>query len=76
MRRWWERLRARQISPAVLAGYVVMVLLFGAAFARYYIPDKGFSYLVAFGGRQPYQPISALKDLDYHVQADSFGYDA
>ncbi|MFM1851993.1 MAG: hypothetical protein RIS54_1677 [Verrucomicrobiota bacterium] len=76
MRRWWEYLRARQISPAVLAGYVVMVLLFGAAFSRYHIPDKGFSYLVAFGGRQPYQPISALKDLDYHVQADSFGYDA
>lgn len=76
MMRWWQKLSARGISPVVLAGYVAVVVLFGAAFSRYYIPEKGFSYLISFGGRQPHPPISELKDLDYYVQADSDGYDA
>lgn len=72
----WEKLRARQLNPWVMAAYLAVVLLFGAAYARYYIPEKGFSYLVSFGGQQTRPTISALKDLDYYVQADSFGYDA
>lgn len=59
-----------------MLGYLVIVLVFLGAFSRYYIPEKGFSYLVSFGGRQPYPPLDALKNLDYYVQADSDGYDA
>ncbi|MCF7760722.1 MAG: hypothetical protein K9M98_09475 [Cephaloticoccus sp.] len=76
MRAWWEQLRARGIKPAVLLGYLLVVALFVGAFAQYYIPEKGFSYLISFGGRQPHPPIAALQHLEYYVQADSDGYDA
>lgn len=76
MIKWRDKLQARGISPWVLAAYLAMVVLFMAAFARYYIPEKGFSYLVSFGGLQTRPTVSALKDVDYYVQADSYGYDA
>jgi len=76
MRKWWDSLRARNISPLVLAAYVGVVVLFVAAFARYYIPEKGFTYLISFGGLQTRPTVSALNDVDYYVQADTYGYDA
>ncbi|MEZ5414521.1 MAG: hypothetical protein R3F03_09435 [Opitutaceae bacterium] len=76
MRKFWDSLKARQISPFVLAAYMAVVVVFVVAFARYYIPGKGFSYLVSFGGLQTRPTVSALKDVDYYVQADSYGYDA
>jgi hypothetical protein len=72
----WSKLRARGIKPMVLLGYMVIVAMFVGAFAQFYIPEKGFSYLVSFGGRLPHPRIDALKNLDYYVEADSDGYDA
>ena len=76
MRSWWVKLQARGLRPLVMLGYLAVVLVFLGAFSRYHIPEKGFSYLVSFGGRQPHPPIDELKSLDYYVQADSDGYDA
>lgn len=76
MRAFWQQLRARGVRPLVCLGYGVMVVLFIGAFSRYYIPEKGFSYLVSFGGKLPHPPIDALKNLEYYVEADSDGYDA
>lgn len=68
---WFRR---RGLSPVVTSVYVVLVLIFLVAMGEFYIPGKGFSYLIAFGGRQ--ERISKVRRLDFHVQRSSDGYDA
>lgn len=60
----------------MLLGYLLLIGLFVGAFSRYYIPEKGFSYLISFGGKQPHRMIDEMKNLDYYVMSDSEGYDA
>ena len=76
MRTMLKNMQNKGIKPLVLLAYVVGVGLFIAAFARYYIPEKGFSYLISFGGKQAHRTVDELKNLDFYVQADSEGYDA
>lgn len=76
MRAMLKNMQNKGIKPLVLLAYVLGVGLFIAAFARYYIPEKGFSYLISFGGKQAHRTVDELKNLDFYVQADSEGYDA
>lgn len=70
------KLRTRGWSPVVVTAYGLVFAAFVYAFANFYIPGKGFTYLVAFGSRQEAHRIDALKNLDYYVQTYSYGYDA
>ena len=58
------------------AAYAGTVALFFAVVAQFYIPGKGFSYLIAFGGNQEQGRLSKVRKLDYYVQRASSGYDA
>ncbi len=76
MRRWGTRIRGRGWSPMVILAYAGMVGLFLWTLAQFYIPGKGFSYLIAFGGTQETQRLSKVRRLDYYVEKASDGYDA
>jgi hypothetical protein len=73
IRSWFER---RGLSPAVSFAYVGTVALFFVVLSQFYIPGKGFSYLIAFGGAQEDIRISKVRKLDYYIQRSSSGYDA
>lgn len=60
----------------VRAAYLVALVLFAWSFAAFYVPGKGFTYLIAFGGKQAEERIEALRDVDYYVAQNSDGYDA
>lgn len=74
--RWLQWVRARGWSPPVVAAYAGLVVLFVWTLAQFYIPGKGFSYLIAFGGRLENQFLSKVRRLDPYVQKASDGYDA
>ncbi|MBW7896792.1 MAG: hypothetical protein H3C27_16925 [Opitutaceae bacterium] len=76
MARFLDTLRKRGWQPAVMIAYGVGLVVFALAFANFYIPGKGFTYLMSFGSREEARRIDALKNLNYHVQSDSDGYDA
>jgi hypothetical protein len=69
-------LQKRRWSPAVVLAYAGVVALFVGLFAQFYLPGQGFSYLIAFGGKNEASRIAAMKGLNYYVQTDSDGYDA
>jgi hypothetical protein len=69
-------LQKRRWSPAVVLAYAAVVILFVGMFAQFYLPGQGFSYLIAFGGKNEPSRIAAMKGLNYYVQTDSDGYDA
>jgi hypothetical protein len=64
--------------PHVLhwAAYVVTVALFLWMTAGFYIPGKGFTYLVRFGDKPVVQYLSELRATNYYAEKDSPGYDA
>lgn len=74
--RWNNGLRSRGWSPAVVWSYALLVGIFLWTLAQFYIPGKGFSYLIAFGGHLEEQRLSKVRRLDYYVQKASDGYDA
>jgi hypothetical protein len=55
---------------------VAMTGLFLALIARFHLPGKGFTALIMFGGNHEERFIPELKALDYHVDEQSWGYDA
>lgn len=44
--------------------------------AQFYVPGKGFTYLVMFGGKESARYIPALRAINHYEQEDSHGYDA
>jgi hypothetical protein len=64
--------------PRVLYGlaYAAAVVFFLWNAAQYYMPGKGFTCLIFFGGAPQVQRIRELQSLDYYVDKDSYGYDA
>lgn len=60
----------------VTAAYIGCIAAFFAIVAQFYIPGKGFSYLIAFGGNQETERLSKIRKLDYYIQRASGGYDA
>lgn len=56
--------------------YGATMLLFVLAFSRFYLPGKGFTYVINFGSRLENRSLSKLHKLDYFVLRHSDGYDA
>ena len=69
-------LRRRDCRPRIALGYAVLAAGFAVAVAQFYIPGKGFSYLIAFGANQEVVRLSKVRKMDYYVQRLSDGYDA
>ncbi len=60
----------------VVLAYVGLVAVFVWAFGRFYLPDKGFTYLINFGSEHEATRLSELREIDYYVLRYSAGYDA
>jgi hypothetical protein len=58
----------RLVQILAVAWFLLMVV-------QYYIPGKGFSCLIFFGGASPVHRVRELQGVDYYVYADSNGYD-
>lgn len=52
------------------------VALFVWICVQFYLPGKGFTYLVMFGGKVSERYIPALKEINHYEEQDSTGYDA
>lgn len=76
MKTWRRQVVEAAQRRGVPAAYVAAVVVFVWAFAQFYVPEKGFTYLIAFGGKQSAQRIADLRDVNYFVQENSEGYDA
>ena len=64
-------------APRVLKlAYVATVALFAWLCAQFYLPGKGFTYLIMFGGKAQAPYVPALKEINHYVEPDSTGYDA
>lgn len=74
MTRLLKFLRAYGTHPGL--GYAALVVIFGMVLAQFYLPGKGFTYLIGFGSKQESQRISKVRQLDYYVERYSDGYDA
>lgn len=61
--RWW-------LACAISVG------LFAWNFSMFYIPGKGFTYLLTIGDRRESKLLPQLKSLDLYISKDSAGYDA
>lgn len=72
-RAWFTR---RRIDPLVTLAYAGGVALFLMVLSQFYIPGKGFSYLIAFGGNLEEVRLSKIRKMDYYIQRSSSGYDA
>lgn len=66
----------RGASLALKPAYAGTVALFLCICAQFYLPGKGFTYLVMFGGKESARYIPALKQTNHYEQEDSNGYDA
>ncbi len=55
--------------------YVGLVAYFLWMAAQYYIPGKGFTCLIQFGGEPGMHRIRELRNLDLYVYRDTRGYD-
>ena len=56
--------------------YVISVVTFIAICAQFYIPGKGFTYLIMFGDRPGANYIPQLRAINHYELEDSPGYDA
>jgi hypothetical protein len=56
--------------------YVASVGLFLWICSQFYVPGKGFTYLVMFGGKESARYVPALRNINHYEQEDSYGYDA
>ena len=56
--------------------YVATVALFVWLCAQFYLPGKGFTYLIMFGERAQAPYIPALKEINHYAEPESTGYDA
>jgi hypothetical protein len=57
------------------AAYGVAIGFFVWNAAQFYVPGKGFTYLILFGGSPGLHHIRELQSVDYYVHKDSYGYD-
>ncbi|MDI1249150.1 MAG: hypothetical protein PSV13_09835 [Lacunisphaera sp.] len=76
----WGQARAwcaqRGVMLEVSLAYGALVAIFLTALVQFYIPGKGFTYLISFSGQTEAARLSKLRKLDFHVERTSAGYDA
>ena len=61
---------------ALKLAYGATVAVFVWMCAQFYLPGKGFTYLVMFGSNPSAPYVPALKEINHYVEPDSKGYDA
>ena len=66
----------RSINRPVVISYLAVVAAFIWIFCQFYLPGKGFTYLINFGSRNEEASLSKLRKLEYYVDRHSDGYDA
>ncbi len=64
------------INRPVVMGYLGVVAIFIWIFCQFYLPGKGFTYLINFGSRNEQASLSKLQKLEHYVDRHSDGYDA
>jgi hypothetical protein len=74
--RYQEWVARKGFRHGVLAAYALVVVLFLASAVQFYIPGKGFSYLISFGATMENTRISKIRRLDHHIERSSAGYDS
>jgi hypothetical protein len=72
---WFKPIRRRGPRTLYRIAYAAAVGFFVWTAAQYYIPGKGFTCLIFFGGASNVRRIRELQSLDYYVDKDSNGYD-
>ena len=55
---------------------VAVAMFFLALVARFYVPGKGFTALILFGGNFAEKYIPEIKNLPYYAEEGTYGYDA
>jgi hypothetical protein len=63
-------------APWVVLAYIGLVAIFIWSFSQFYLPGKGFTFVINFGGKLEDTSLSKLRKLDYFVERHSGGYDA
>ena len=58
------------------AAYLLVVAGFIWIFSQFYIPGKGFTYLIMFGDQRNAFYLPELRAIDHYEMEKSFGYDA
>ncbi len=58
------------------AAYGAVVVIFLWLCAQFYLPGKGFTYLIQFGGKESARYLPDLRAINHFEYEDSFGYDA
>jgi len=66
----------RNASLILKLAYAATVGIFVWICVQFYLPGKGFTYLVMFGDKAQAPYIPALKAINHYVEPDSTGYDA
>lgn len=69
-------LRQRSIHRGVIAVYLLLAAGFLWNVWQFRLPGKGFTYLLTFGSQMEKSRLSKIRQMDYYVQQESFGYDA
>ncbi len=68
---FFQRLKPSTVGLA----YALVVLAFAWNCAQFYIPGKGFTYLIEFGDRSNATYLPELKAVNHYEQRQSSGYD-
>ncbi|MDD2764780.1 MAG: hypothetical protein PHE83_12490 [Opitutaceae bacterium] len=68
--RWLRPQTGYRLAYAAAVGFFLWTA------AQFYIPGKGFTSLILFGGKPEMRRINELKPVNYYVEEDSYGYDA
>jgi hypothetical protein len=71
-----NKIATRPSNRWVVLACVGLVAVFVWSFSRFYLPGKGFTFVINFGSRLENTTLSKLRKLDYFVLRHSDGYDA
>ncbi len=61
--------------PALCAAYGATIAAFLWICGNFYLPNRGFTYLVEFGSKGEARYIPELRSIPHYDQPDSYGYD-
>lgn len=56
--------------------YLLVVVGFLWVFSQFYVPGKGFTYVLMFGDQRSEHYLPELRSIDYFQMESSYGYDA
>jgi len=72
---WFKPFLGTRARIGYRLAYAAAVGFFLWIVAQCYIPGKGFTCLIVFGGAGQVQRIRELQTVNYYVDKDSYGYD-